>query len=189
LVVLRNQGVYFVDPASYLTVPHDLLAYHARAQLSAGKLADAMTTARAVLAVTPGHLDLVTGMVPELDRLGHKKEADLLFKLAWDAYQKMLTDYPDSPAARFALASLSGRCRRNLDDGLKYAKSAVASDPASTSYREALAEVHFRRGARDDAVKLMQKLSDEQPRSAFYKRQLVRYRTAKFDSPWPTTAE
>ena len=128
-------------------------------------------------------------MVPELNRLGHKKEADELFKLAWGAYQKMLADYPDSPAARHALASLSGHCRRNLDDGLKYAKAAVASDPGSPSHREALAEVHFRRGDRDDAVKLMQKLSDEQPRNALYKRQLARYRTAAFDSPWPTTAE
>lgn len=189
LVVMRNQGVYFVDTASYLTVPHDLLAFHARAALSAGKLDEAITTAREVLAVTPGHIDLVTGMVPELDRLGHKKEADELFKLAWTAYQKMLTDYPDSPAARLALAQLSAHCRRNLDDGLKYAKAAVASNPGSPAYREALAEVHFRRGDRDDAVKLMQKLSDEQPRNALYKRQLARYRTAAFESAWPHTAE
>jgi hypothetical protein len=35
----------------------------------------------------------------------------------------------------------------------------------------------------------MQKLSDEYPRSLLYRRQLVRYRTAAFDSPWPYTAE
>jgi tetratricopeptide (TPR) repeat protein len=189
LVVMRNAGVYYVDTASYLTVPNDLLAFHARAALAAGKLDDAMTAAHAVLAVTPGHVDLVTGMVPELDRGGHKKEADALFKLVWDAYQKMLTDYPDSPSARLALAQLSGHCRRNLDDGLKYAKAATASDPGSPSSREALAEVQFRRGDRDAALKLMQKLSDEQPRNALYKRQLARYRTAAFDSPWPHTAE
>ncbi len=189
LVVMRNQGVYFVDTASYLSVPNDLLGFHARALLSAGKVGDAMAVAREVLAVTPGHLDFVTGIVPDLDRRGKKKEADELFNRAWGAYQKMLAAYPDSPAARHGLAALSGHCRRELDDGLKYAKAAVASDPGSPSYREALAEVYFRRGDRDDAVKVMQKLSDEHPRSALYRRQLARYRTAAFDSVWPHTAE
>ncbi len=189
LVVMRNQGVYFVDTASYLSVPNDLLGFHARALLDAGKVGDAMAVAREVLAVTPGHLDFVTGIVPDLDRRGKKKEADELFNRAWGAYQKMLAAYPDSPAARHGLASLSGHCRRELDDGLKYAKAAVASDPGSPSYREALAEVYFRRGERDDAVKVVQKLSDEHPRSALYRRQLARYRTAAFDSVWPHTAE
>jgi tetratricopeptide (TPR) repeat protein len=189
LVVLRSPGVYFVDTASYMSVPHDLLTYHARALLNAGKTDEAMAAAREVLAVTPGFLDFVNGIVPELDRRGHKKQADELFKLGWDAYQTMLADYPESPAARHALASLAGHARRNLDDGLKYAKAAVAADPGSPLYKEALAEVHFRRGARDAAVKLMQALADEQPRNLLYRRQLARYRTAAFDSPWPYTAE
>ncbi|QJW94469.1 tetratricopeptide repeat protein [Frigoriglobus tundricola] len=189
LVVMRNPGVYFVDPASYLNVPHDLLVFHTRALLSAGKVGEAMAAARAVLTVTPGHLDFVTGMVPELDRRGKKKDADELFDRAWAAYRTLLADYPDSPSARHALAVLAGHCRRNLDDGLKYAKAAVAADPLAPAYREALAEVHFRRGERDDALKVMRALADESPRSALYRRQLARYRTAGFDSPWPYTAE
>jgi tetratricopeptide (TPR) repeat protein len=189
LVVLRHPGVYFVDTAGYLNVPHDLLVFHARALLKANKVNEAMAAARAVLAVTPGHLELVTGVVPELDRHGRKKEADELFDLAWGAYQKILTDYPNSPSARHALATLAGHCQRKLDDGLKYAKAAVASDPGSPAYREALAEVYFRRSARDEAVKIAQKLVDEQPRNALYRRQLARYHSAPFDSPWPYTTE
>ena len=189
LVVMRNQGVYFVDPASYLTVPHDLLAFHARGLLNAGKVDEAMAAARGVLTVTPGHLDFMNGIVPELDRRGKKKEADELFNRGWSAYQKMLADYPDSPSARLALAALAGHCRRKLDDGLACAKAAVAADPGAPAYREALAEVYFRRGNRDAALKLMQALADESPRSALYRRQLARYRTAAFDSPWPYTAE
>ena len=74
LVVLREPGVFFVDTAGYLNVPHDLLVFHARALLSANKVDEAMTAARAVLAVTPGHLDLVTGTVPELDRRRRAEE-------------------------------------------------------------------------------------------------------------------
>ncbi len=101
----------------------------------------------------------------------------------------MLTDYPGSAAARNAMAALSGHCQRKLDDGLKYAKAAVAFDPGSPQYRESLAEVHFRRGDRDAALKLMQKLSDEQPRNSAYRRQLTRYHTAAFDSPTPYVLE
>lgn len=185
LVVLRSPGVYFVDTAAYLNVPLDLLVFHAKAELAAGKIDDAMATARHVLTIAPGHLELVCGMVPELDKRNRKKEADELFKLGCEAYQKMLVDYPNSPAARHALAQLSAHSQRKLDDGLKYAKAAVAFDPGSPQYRETLAEVHFRRGDRDEALKLMQKLADEQPRNAVYRRQLMRYRTAAFDSPWP----
>ena len=189
LVVLRTPGVYFVDAGAYMNVPHDLLVSRARAELAAGKVEAAMTTARAVLAVTPGDLDLLAGMIPDLDRRGRTKEADELFALGWAAYEQMLADYPASPAARHSLALLAGRCNRKLDAGLKHAAAAVASDPRSPSYREALAEVHFRRGDRAAALKLMYALSDEQPRSALYRRQLARYRTAAFDSAWPRVAE
>ena len=183
LVVLRNSGVYFVDTGAYLNVPLDLLMFHAQAQLAAGKLDDAMVAARRVLATAPGDLELIVDMVPELDRRGHKKEADELFNSAWGAYQKMLKDYPASPAARQALAVLAGRCNRKLDDGLKYAKEVVAMDTGATAYRAALAEVHFRRGERAAAVKLMEALRDEQPRNPLYRRQLARYPHRRLRQP------
>jgi tetratricopeptide (TPR) repeat protein len=139
--------------------------------------------------VTPGHLELVTGIVPDLDRRGHKKEADELFASAWEAHESVLKTYPESAAARGSLAQLAGQCNRRLDEGLKYAKAAVASDPGAPGYREWLAEVHFRRGERNDALGVMQKLYDEQPRNPLYKRQLSRYRGAAFDSPWPYAVE
>src|SRR5262249_691483 len=49
-VVLRTPGVYFVDTAAYLNVPLDLLVFHAKTELTAGKIDDALATARRVLA-------------------------------------------------------------------------------------------------------------------------------------------
>jgi len=187
LVVLRTLEVYFVDVAAYLTVPHELLVYRARALLNAGKVEEAMERAKAVLAITPSHFDLVTGMVPQLDRAGRKKEADELFALARAAHEKTLKDYPDSAAARHALAALAGRCNRDLDTGLKYAQEALKADRANPAHREALAELLFRKGDRPEALKLMEKLAAEFPRSALYARQLSRYRAAAFDSAWPLT--
>lgn len=189
LVVMRKPGIYFVDPVGYLNVPHEIQAFRARAQLAAGKVDEAVATARDVLSVTPGYIELVTGIVPELDRLGRKADADALFAVAWGAYEKVLKDYPDGTSARGALAQLAGHCNRRLDDGLKHARAAVASDPLSVGYRESLAEVLFRRGERAAAAKVVEGLIDEHPRTSLYKRQLPRYRSAPLDSPWPHTAD
>ena len=77
-----------------MNVPHDLLVYRARARLAAGKIDEAMAIARDVLVVTPGHIELVSGMVPELERLGKKREAAELFDRAWAAHRNVLVEYP-----------------------------------------------------------------------------------------------
>ncbi len=185
LVILKTPGVYFVETSAYFNVPQDMLVYRARARLSEGKIDEAVSLAREALAGTPGHIDLVSGMVAELDRLGKTTAADELFAMAWSAYQKVLVDFPDSAFARNALASLAANCRRQLDEGEAYAQAAVAANPGCSQFRETLAEVSFRRGERDQAVAAMGKLLEEEPRNRLYKRQLTRYRSAALDSPKP----
>jgi predicted Zn-dependent protease len=101
----------------------------------------------------------------------------------------VLADFPDSPAARNALAALAANCRRELDTGLDYAREAAKAEPASVPFRETLAEVHFRRGEREKAAEVMTKLLEDEPRNALFKRQLARYRTGPLDSPKPTTVD
>jgi tetratricopeptide (TPR) repeat protein len=189
LVILKTPGVYFVETSAYMNVPHVMLVYRALARLGAGKVDEAMAIARDALAVTPGHLFLISAMVPELDRLGRKAEADELFGIAWSAYEKVLTDSPDSPFARNALAALSANCRRELDKGQAHALAAFKADPDSAQYRETLAEVFFRQGKRDKATDAMLKLIEEEPRNQFYKRQLKRYRDGPLDSAKPERAD
>jgi tetratricopeptide (TPR) repeat protein len=185
LVILKTPSVFFVEQSAYMNVPHDLLVHRARALLAAGKVEEAMAAAREVLAVTPGHVDLVSGMVPELDALGKKAEADELFRTAWGAYEAVLAEFPASAWARHSLALLAANCRRELAKGRAVAHEAVKAEPTSIPFREALAEVHFRAGERDKALELMTKLAAEEPRNRLYKRQLVRYRSGALDSPRP----
>jgi tetratricopeptide (TPR) repeat protein len=189
LTLMRIEGVYFVDKSAYFSVPLDLRVYHARGLLAAGKVDEAVAAARECQAVTPGHSGLVSGMVPELEKRGRKKEADELFGRAWAAYQKVLADYPDGPSARNSLAALGANCRRELDKALTYATEAVAADPGSDTYRETLAEVYFRRGERDKALEVMTKLVQEHPRTRLYHRQMVRYKSGALDSPLPETED
>jgi len=101
----------------------------------------------------------------------------------------VLADFPDSPAARNALAALAANCRRDLDGGLAYAREAVKAEPGSVPFRETLAEVHFRRGEREEAAAVMKKLLADDPRNALYKRQLTRYASGAPDSPRPDTVD
>jgi len=185
LVMLKTPGMYYVETSAYMVVPHSLLIYRAQAQLRAGKVEEAIALARKALAITPGHIDLITGMVTELDRLDKKAASDELFGIGWKAYQKVLAEFPDSPSTRNALATLAANCLRELDKGLDYSQAAVKADPASVGFRETLAEVHFRRGERDKAIEVMTKLAEEDSTNRLYKRQLVRYRNGALDSPKP----
>ncbi|HVL12981.1 MAG TPA: tetratricopeptide repeat protein, partial [Gemmata sp.] len=189
LVMLKTPGMYYVESSAYLMVPHSILMYRARARLAEGKADEAVRLAREALAVTPGQTELVAGMVPALEKLGKKAEADELFGLAWSAHRGVLKEYPDSPAARNALALLAVDCRRELDAALRYAEEAAKAEPESATFRETLAEVHFRRGDRARAADVMTKLLADDPRNALYKRQLKRYRSGPLDSPKPETED
>ena len=183
--LLRTPGVAYVEGYAYLTVPQGLKANVARGLLQEGKIPEALAAARECLTVMPGSIDLVIQMVPELDKKGHKKEADELYKLVADVYAKQVKDNPESGWAKNAAAWLAAGSRRELDAALAHAQKAVELDPAIRSYRETLAEVHFRRGNRPKAVALALELVAADRRNYHYKRQLERYQTAAFDSPLP----
>lgn len=185
LVLLKTPDVSYVDPGAYLHVPHEMLAYRARARLAAGDVPASLAHARTYLDVTPGAVEFASGMVTELDKVGKKAEADDVFGRVWAAHRKVLTDFPASPFARNSLAALGANCRRELDAALTYATEAVAADPKMAGFRETLAEVHFRRGEREKAVERMEALAAEYPRSRTYRRQLARYRTGDPAAPLP----
>ncbi len=187
--LLRTPGISYVEGYAYLTVPQAVRVHTARSLVSAGKVDDGVALAKDCLKILPGNIDVPLGMVPTLEKLDRKKDADALFQLVWDTYARQIKDHPSSAWARNSAAWLAAGCKRELDTALAHAKKAVELEPDSKSYRETLAEVHFRRGERTDAVKLMQEVSKSDPRNHHYRRQLDRYRTQSFDSPLPESAD
>jgi tetratricopeptide (TPR) repeat protein len=183
--LLRQDGVSYVEGYAYLTVPQSQKVFAARSQLAAGKVDEAVALAKESLAVLPGNLDLVLGLVPELDKRGRTKDADDLFRQVWDVYAKQIREHPESGWARYSAAWLAAGCRRELDAALVHAKKAVELDPELRPHKEALAEVSFRKGDRDKAVSLMQELAAADRRNFHYKRQLDRYRTGDPNGPPP----
>ena len=183
--LLRTPGVTYVEGHAYLTVPQAVRSYTARALLAAGKADEAVALAKECLAVMPGNSDLVIGLVSELDKRGRTQDADELFRLVWDAYGRVVRDNPDSAWARYSAAWLAAGCRRELDKGSELAAKAAELEPEMRNYKEAVAELHFRRGDREKAVSLMTELAAADRRSFHYKRQLDRYKNAGAASPLP----
>ena len=117
----------------------------------------------------PGDVDLAIKLVPDLDKLGKKKEADAMYEKARDVCEKLTKDYPESwLIAHNSAAWIMANCRRDLDAALKHAEKAVKMKPKSAGYIDTLAEVHFRRGERDQAIMLMKKCVETRSRASGY---------------------
>lgn len=187
--LLRTPGVAYVEGHAYVSVPQVVRGFEARALLASGKSDAALSLARGCLDVLPGNGELVIGLAPGLDRAGRAADADKLFEAVWGTYGKLIAAHPKSAWARYSAAWLAAGCFRRLDASLAHAKEAVALDPEVRAYQEGLAEVHFRRGERAEAVAVMARLSAADPRHHHFRRQLDRYRTAAFDSPLPESAD
>jgi tetratricopeptide (TPR) repeat protein len=168
-------GASFVEPTAYLAVPQAVPVNRARAALTAGRVDEAVRIAGESLKVMPGSLDIVLAFVPDLDKLGRKKEADELFAGAWAGYEKLCGEFPQSAWGHNAAAWLAANCKRELDAALAHAKKAVELEPATPGYRDTLAEVHFRRGEKAEAVAAMKKCLELEPKNGYYRKQLERF--------------
>ena len=186
--MLRTPGSSYVEGTAYLAVPQLVRGYEAQARIAANTPRDldaGVALLRESLAVLPGGTDQLVPSVAALDKAGRRGEATELFRLAFDAYGRVLKDYPESAWAMHSAAWLASGCRREPEVALKYARAAAAAEPTIRAYREGLAEAHFRLGDRAAAAAIMAKLIGEDRRSDHFKRQLQRYRTGDPASPLP----
>lgn len=174
LRVLRtNTG--FLDTAAYVGVPHLIHRLRARSLAAAGKIDEALREIELCMAAQPGNVDLGAQLVPELERQGRKKEADQLYARQMEPHRKLIADYPRSAAALNSAAWLAACCRRDLDRALEQAQKAVELAPEQAGYLDTLAEVHFQRGDRAQAIALMKKCIALEPRRGFFRKQLARF--------------
>ena len=189
LIGCLRTGASFVEPTAYLLVPESVRVYRARAMLTKGRIEEALKEANANLEVMPGNIDLAIKLVPELEKLGKKKEADAIYDKVRGAYEKLAKEYPGSAFARNSTAWVMANCRRDLDAALKHSQKAVELEPKNAGYMDTLAEVHFRKGERDKALSIMKECSEMDPKNAYFRKQLARFKDQPFDSPTPDEGE
>lgn len=176
----------YEDASAYLTVPHYIGVLRARAMLEAGRIDEALRFTEQGLELEPGNADLAILLIPALEKQRRTREADELFERIRKFLVKRVEDHPESGWAHNSLAWLCAGCRRQLDLGLKHARKAVELQPDSAPNLDTLAEIHFQRGDRDEAITLMKKCLVLDDSRSYFRKQLVRFekgdRTAELPS-------
>ncbi len=184
LRVLR-QYVQFVESPAYVGVPHFVHRLRAAGFLAAGKLEETRKEIDQSVSLLPGNPDLATQLVPELDKAGHKKDADTLFERFRSFKEKLCKDYPDSAGLHNSMAWMCATCRRDLDNAQKHAEKAVALEPSLPGYRDTLAEVLFQRGQKEKAIAEMKKCLELDPKRVYFQKQLKRIEAGDPKTPVP----
>ena len=142
----------FSRPQAYVQVPAFIGLTRARGLLAAGKLPEAIAEITRIREITPGNVDLAITLVPELDKKGHHREADALYQGVQAVYRDLLKRYPESAWMHNQSAWLSALCRRELENALEHARTAIKLAPDSAAFHDTLAEVLFQLGKRDEAI-------------------------------------
>lgn len=150
--------------------------------LADGRLDDALRHARRCYAVLPGNISPAIELVPALDKAGRKQQADEVFAGYFALTRSACERFPDNSSHHNSLAWLAACCNREMDEALKHAQRAHELKPNSAAILDTLAEVHFRMGRREEAVKLMKQCIRLDPDWDYFRKQLKR-----FESPGPAS--
>lgn len=159
----------------YLELSHQIHKARARGLLAAGRIDQALREIRLSHAALPGETELACDLVPQLEKAGRLQAADELFAKVFEVNQRVCDDFPHSANHHNNLGWLAARCNRRLDKALAHAGRAVELDPDNPAHIDTLAEVHFRRGQRDKAIKLAKRCVELAPQEQHFRRQLRRF--------------
>ncbi len=166
--------VKFLQSPAYLGVPTLTHRLRARGLLDAGKFEEAQKEIAYCRAALPGDVDLAVLVVPELEKLGHKKEADELFAQTVAVYDKINADYPKCAWSHNSIAWLSVCCKRDLEKAQTHAQKAVDLAPTSAGHHDTLAEIYFQLGQKEKALAEQRRAIDLEPKRAYFRKQLQR---------------
>lgn len=181
--------INFARAPAYVTVPGHVYVIRARGLLAAGRIDEALMECERARASQPGSIDLAMHAVPELERLGRKKEADEIYRQVRGQHEAVIRDYPGCAWANNQLAWLAGCCRRDLEQGLKHARKAVELSPKTAGYYDTLAEVLFQMGKKDEAIAAEKQALKISPKREYYQKQLKRLEAGDPKAPRPEEEE
>ncbi len=173
----------------YIGVPTMIERQRGRGLLSAGKVNEALLRIAICQEMLPGNVDLAIQVVPELEKLGKKKEAEEQFMRVVQVYEKLCKEYPRCPWTHNSIAWTSACCRRNLDSALEHAQKAVELAPKNAGHLDTLSEVYFQRGDKARAIELEKKVIELEPNRPYFRKQLRRLEAGDPKAPLPPEGE
>lgn len=177
----------FASTEGYLLAPLFMHQYRARGLLATGRpLDEVRAEIRHCQTAVPGDANLPLLLVPLLDLRGHKKDADELFDPVYARHAQLCTEFPRSDFLHNETAWLAACCHRRLDEALAHARTAVELAPDTAGHLDTLAEVHFQRGEKDEALKWIKKAAALDPKRAYFRKQLERMKAGDARAELPT---
>ncbi len=161
---LRNE-YYMLESEGYLRVPASVHRQRAMAAVQAGRFDEAAQEIGQAADLTPGDTRLAEELVPAFENTGQADKAEALFSQLFERYEFACRQFPQSAYLHNNLAWLAARCGRKIEIAMAHASRAVELAPENGGYLDTLAEVHFRQGNRESAIrysKLAVKYSPDQ---------------------------
>lgn len=178
-----SRDAAFVYLRGYIQMPHLIHKRRAQAFIAQGQTPEAMKEIRLALQAWPGNVSLAEDLVPLLDQAGYREQADELFHSSYDGMARVCDHFPNSARHFNNLAWMAARCNRRLDEALKLAQHAVQLKPDEPTYLDTLAEVYFRLGDRERAIRYGERCVELDPDDPHFQQQLNRFRGATESSP------
>jgi tetratricopeptide (TPR) repeat protein len=117
---------------------------------------------------------------PALRKAGLTEQHDLWFEQSWAEYMNILKLCPDSDNTKNTAAWLASRATRRLDEAEALVKEALGARPGQSAYLDTLAEIHFARKNRAEALKWSRKAIDSDPLDEVLRQQYQRFESAPF---------
>jgi len=151
------------------------------AQLASGKKDTFLAGLRAAMENAPRG-DFIIAALPQAAKTGILSEVTAIGATPLQRFDQRCKDFPRSAWAGNEYAWIAAHLRTNLDIALDRAKLSVAAEPANAAYLDTLAEVHFRRGEREQALICNKECLRLQPQRAYYQRQRERFEKGAFES-------
>ncbi len=179
---------YLLNERDYLRTPAGIHRLRAVAAIDARKFASADREIQRALTALPGDIDLAQWIVPQWEQVGRQVEADALFDQVFEVYARPMRRYPESGLLNNDSAWLLARCNRRLDEALRRAEKAVNLAPNNASYLDTLAEVRFRMGDRESALRYSRRAVDLRPGYEPLREQLQRFRNEPLPGRTPSEA-
>ena len=173
--ILLTNSVFLIEPRYYLHWPVAAHAARVRELLGDGKTAEAIEELHRAEAVEPTNLQLALDLDADLRKHGAVNEADALYRRMLERHEALCRDFPRTATFHNDLAWLAANLDRDLDKALAHAQRAVELEPQAPGILDTLAEVQFRRGSKNEAVRLAQRCLEMEPSGEHFHKQLARF--------------
>jgi tetratricopeptide (TPR) repeat protein len=129
-----------------------------------------------LLRLRPASPEIAMDAVPLLLELNRPDDAARLFEAPYAAEKSALDARPDDPLRMNQLAWLCARCGQRLDEAQRLVAAALARDEDNPAFLDTAAEIQFRLGHNDEAIRLETRALELRPNDPFMTRQLDRFR-------------